>query len=164
MSMNLSALVIEYLKDCNMTWTVRTARGHMLKCVRSFNSSFCIVPDEFVAGPSIAAALGIHPIPESASSFSGNSVTWRTGGDTILLREAGFECPLQQPGGVAYVDGAWTIVRQEAGSSADGKAVVGLSIALAVATACIVAGLIMYIRKDSKISNESLLTLESNYT
>lgn len=161
--MNLSALVIEYLKDCNMTWTVHTTPGHMLKCVRSFNSSFCIVPETFVAGPSIAQALAIHPIPESASSFSGNSVTWRTGGDTILLREAGFECPLQQPGGVAYIDGAWTIVRQLQ-SSADGKAVVGLSIALAVATACIVAGLIMYIRKDSKISNESLLTLASNYT
>lgn len=162
--MNLSALVIEYLKDCNMTWTVHTTPGHRLKCVRSFNSSFCIVPETFVAGPSIAQALAIHPIPESASSFSGNSITWRTGGDTILLREAGFECPLQQPSDVAYIDGAWTIVRQETGSSADGKAVVGLSVALAIAVACIVTGLIMYIRKDSKISNESLLTLESNYT
>ena len=159
--MNLSALVVRYLNDCNRTWTVRTARGHMLKCVRSFNSSFCIVPDEFVAGPSIAAALGIHPIPESASSFSGNSITWRTGGDTILLREAGFECPLQQPGNVAYIEGSWKVIE----GKEDGKAVVGLSVALSLAVACIVAGLIVYVRKDRKgISEENLLTLQSNYT
>lgn len=136
----------------------------MLKCVRSFNSSFCIVPDEFVAGPSIAAALGIHPIPESSSSFSGNTVTWRTGGDTILLREAGFECPMHQPGSVAFIGGSWEVIKEGRYKDRSG-AVVGLSVALAVASACIVTGLLMYIRKDRKvISNESLLTLESNYT